>query len=181
MINLLPDTEVLKRLREYRSRKRVVAGGLFLGLVVMAMILSGTIYFGLYLRRQAAVQTLAGLKQESETIASAALAADLAGLDEQVRLLSGVPLAESPFVSLLERVLGHRNQGIRITNIRYVAEAEGEVIDLAGVALSRQSLLAFIEAFKNDEAFASIDSPISNLIKDRDVPFTLSIVVAETQ
>ena len=46
---------------------------------------------------------------------------------------------------------------------------------LKGTAASRQSLTSFIEMLKKDVAFRDVSLPISDLVKDRNIDFTVMI------
>lgn len=163
MINLLPPEEIKARIGSYHARRRVVYGGAILGWVVVAVILTGVVYARLHFN-QVAVPPLPEITQAS---------ADLAALPKRLDRLSTDLVRQTAFLELLSKTLSHRNQAVRITDIRYAEGDKTLQIELAGFALSRQSLLQFLEEFKNDPTFSVIDSPISNLIKERDVPFTL--------
>lgn len=48
-------------------------------------------------------------------------------------------------------------------------------LELNGVAATRASLSSFRERLENHESVKAVDSPLSNLVKDTDVPFSMTI------
>ena len=76
----------------------------------------------------------------------------------------------SPATSLLGWFLGVKRSGVTITNI--VSRKGGEVF-LSGIAQTRRSLLNFEEALRSSGRFQEISSPLSNIIRDRDINFTI--------
>lgn len=55
-----------------------------------------------------------------------------------------------------------------------------EVI-ISGTAANRSSLLDLSDALESDSRFASAEIPLSNLAKDSDIPFMITIVLASEQ
>jgi hypothetical protein len=46
---------------------------------------------------------------------------------------------------------------------------------VSGMSTSRVSLVAFVKNLQTSEFFTSVDSPVSNLEKDKDIDFTISL------
>ncbi|MFT5849764.1 MAG: hypothetical protein ACI9H6_000580 [Patiriisocius sp.] len=61
-----------------------------------------------------------------------------------------------------------------------LSRTEGLIADIqvSGEARSRASLVAFRDALEEDELFESAALPLSNLAKDVEIPFNISIVMA---
>lgn len=61
-------------------------------------------------------------------------------------------------------------------------EGKVEAIKVTGSAVSRSALVEFRDALESHETFGSVELPLSNLAKDKDVPFNIVISVRnETQ
>ena len=74
------------------------------------------------------------------------------------------------------RIANATPPGVALTRLAY-NEASAS-IDIEGVADLRDNLLTFIAALKNDSAFSSLDSPITNLLKETKVAFHMSVTIA---
>ena len=48
-------------------------------------------------------------------------------------------------------------------------------ISISGTAASRQALADFRNRLREEDGVESVDLPISNLAKDRDIPFELTV------
>ncbi len=54
------------------------------------------------------------------------------------------------------------------------------VVVLTGVANSRASLSGFRNTLESSDIFSSADLPLSNLAKDSDIPFTMTVTMSNT-
>jgi hypothetical protein len=48
-------------------------------------------------------------------------------------------------------------------------------LSINGIAVDRESLLAFKETLEGQEMFTSVELPVSNLAKDRDIDFSIAV------
>ena len=84
----------------------------------------------------------------------------------------------TPITTAIKLILGHQVSGVTLNEISYNKSSDGlAVVNLAGMAQTRGQLLAFIAAFRSDSVFKKVDSPVSNLIKERRVDFTLTLQI----
>ncbi|MEK7462014.1 MAG: hypothetical protein AAB618_00345 [Patescibacteria group bacterium] len=81
------------------------------------------------------------------------------------------------YVSLFR---GFESNSLRITQISLRRDETGiKEVKVAGTAEDRRTLAAFRTRMLDDERIETVDLPISNLAKDRDIPFDLSITMAK--
>lgn len=59
-----------------------------------------------------------------------------------------------------------------------ISQLKDPVLVIGGVAHTRQSLVQFRDRLENEENFLSINLPINNLIKEIEVPFSITIPLA---
>lgn len=72
--------------------------------------------------------------------------------------------------------------GIEITQIVIKRGEKGvEPIVISGTADNRQALAAFRDNVMTQEMVASVDLPLSNLAKDRDIPFEVRVTIDNTK
>lgn len=55
---------------------------------------------------------------------------------------------------------------------------KGTIVSVSGNAPSRESLVTFSSALRESGLFAEVDVPVSNLAKDRDLPFSIEMSIA---
>lgn len=181
MINLLPAEQIIAIKSEYRRRRLVVFGVLSLAWIVI-LILSVLALYVLARSEHQAVdgqlaakqKTLVGTETGGSDVGLVQLADDLKIIKaaEQMRVLP---------IGFLQEVLTVKPSGVKINNLLFAkgAGTGGEsTIELSGIAVSRRSLLAFLERLRADKAFIAVDSPVSNLIKESNVDFNLKLHLA---
>jgi hypothetical protein len=85
-----------------------------------------------------------------------------------------------PFSEYIALVDGLRGSNIELSQIRLSRE-EGQLtpIILTGIAVDRQSLASYRDILLAQPNVESVDLPISNLARDRDINFTITVVVNE--
>lgn len=84
---------------------------------------------------------------------------------------------------LFREILESRPSGVFITSFSYdfiakKGSAAFPGITVSGTAENRSELLSFVESLNKNKSFSSVDLPISNLISDTNVSYTLNITVA---
>ncbi|MES2967049.1 MAG: hypothetical protein V4668_04670 [Patescibacteria group bacterium] len=83
--------------------------------------------------------------------------------------------APSEVINTLITLAGPR---VSLTNFQFTNLATAGKITLSGIASTRQDLAVFRDGVSSDERFSAVDLPISNLIKDKDLLFTMNISFA---
>lgn len=71
------------------------------------------------------------------------------------------------------------NDRVRIDSFDFTLEAgKPSAITISGIAEDRESLVNLSDTLEADDYFVSADIPLSNLAKDKDIPFLIKIVLA---
>ncbi|GEM_PF-377721 len=85
----------------------------------------------------------------------------------------------SDYVELLEQLQGDEIQINRIE----LGRAEQGVLPavVGGMADNRQALASFRDRLLTDKRISAVDLPISNLAQDKNIPFTITITLANQQ
>lgn len=87
--------------------------------------------------------------------------------------------AMTEYIKLLR---GFETSSIHIKQISIERVETGiNPIKITGVAADRQSLAAFRTRMLEDETIEAVDLPISNLAKDREIPFELTVTMVKTK
>lgn len=178
MINLLPDYEIRDNLREYRRRRLVAAGFFGLAIMLAAILLNVSLFFVLKLKQKAVTQPLASLQAILAKDDEPEVTASLALVQKQLRRLGKTLDVEPRLTSALKAVLAHQIPGIRLLSLNYDRpEGKPVILRLSGLAATRPALLKFVDSLDTDIFFSVIESPVTNLIKDQNVDFSLSLTV----
>jgi len=88
-------------------------------------------------------------------------------------LLSNNLKSESivPYINQIDNLA---NSKISIQSLKLIRSGVNlEEVQIQGVADDRESLVAFSDAIESAEDFTKADIPLSNLAKDKDIPFTI--------
>lgn len=181
MLRLLLPKEKKSLRREYLSRVTVLAcfGAAFV-LVLWGVSLTPTFVMlqseEQVLTEELRVATDAGLNEERT-----ALKAELSHLSKQLKLLD-VPAYHVS--RLLQVVTSAQSREVGLSSISF--DSTTDTVDkslkgqltLSGVANTRSSLLTFVEVLKQQsDVFTSVDLPFASLVKDVDVPFTITVML----
>lgn len=179
MINLLPQEQIKQVEENYHERRSNVIGVLVLAwLVILALVLAS----GYLLARAERVSLAKQLAVEEDLQKSSHRENDLSGLATLATRLKTVQAAETartlPF-EVIQRLITEKPSGLKIKEFDLARSPDNRVtVKLAGSADLRQKLLSFLDQLNQDAAFTKVDSPVSNLIKERNFDFFLSLSLA---
>ena len=178
MINLLPPEILKQELSDYRRRRLIVVLYLLLSLEIISIIIGASAYWLRYHNYRQLEKNLSGSESSVEAKEYETLAQALEHSQRQLAILA-IPSAWAigP-VDLVELLASHQRQGIAATSITYQVNKDQSVkSEVRGLAATRTNLLKFIEALKTNPSISAVDSPINNLIKDREISFVIRLEV----
>ena len=170
-MNFLPEEDKRKIKKEYLRRLFVV-----LGIFSFSAILIGIILLlapSIFLRdqeqnleRQLVIseERLSRGKIENTVSLTKELNTKISFLDSEQKNIK----EKSAFIKI---ILEEKTNEIKINNFFF---DKGKIL-IQGLSESRQSLLSFIDSLKKKKDFKKVESPVSNLIKERDIEFNLTI------
>lgn len=82
--------------------------------------------------------------------------------------------------AVIDVILEAAKEGIDIRSIAVEKDDEQiENVAVSGIAVDRQSLITFRDAMEAHEYFTNIDFPYSNLAKNKDIDFRLTLPASE--
>ena len=178
MINLIPPVARRTVVREYWVR--VISVWMFLvgtGFLVVVALLLPT-----YVLTRSQINVLS---EVSSTVAEKvttydASAVELQRASEQAAILvsAGTTTPFSTYLTLIEKSAGNEIQ-IRSIDFSRTGVGNGTVV-LSGESKTRQALAYFRDVMESDGSSIKVDLPISNLIKERDIMFSMQMMIATT-
>lgn len=178
MINLIPNEEKKKKVKDFYFRLGVVTLAMF-GTVMFVATFAITPAFVLsVVRKNTAENKLAEEtnkpipKLDEDTLAA------VRNLQTELDLLEKVR-GSAYLVSekVIDEVIANKMADIRLTEITYenLSGAERK-ISIRGIAPSRERLLLFRRSLEDDPMFKNVDLPISNFVKGSNIQFYLTLI-----
>ncbi len=173
MANLLPFENKKKLRAEYHYRVTIIAAAAFLITVLIAGVFLLPSYFIAQSKQIAAESRVEVLKKVSESKEDRDIQAALATANKKLSILASSE--HEPISKHFETVIALRPSGIGITSLFYGRTAQVSHIDLEGYAKTREALLAFKKALERQSSFTEIILPITHLVKENDINFSMTI------
>ncbi|MBI2023978.1 hypothetical protein HYT00_01115 [Candidatus Giovannonibacteria bacterium] len=176
MINLLPYDEKKKMEQERLLRFLIVASLSLSSVLFLGIVLMSPSYFNL---RQQKID----LEKEEEIMRKNAPAETMDQVNTEIKKnLGRVKLIEfssgsGDIYEILEKILDSRSHGISLIKVSFDkgdAEVRGKII-IGGRANARDDLLLFTKNLEELGIFNKIDSPISNILRKKDIDFSLTL------
>jgi hypothetical protein len=141
--------------------------------ILVALGIAVVIYFTTAQDTKEILRAINSQKTATTTSAGRLLESELDLFNRELAMIGNQK--KLTLVQMISEVTSQKTSGIAIESFDYSQELDEPTLRLQGRASSRNQLLAFIEALKKDSRVARVDSPVSNLIKDRGAEFTITL------
>lgn len=181
MFNVLPQEEKSAVEKEYKLRRLVVLTMLLVVTLCIGMVLMFPTYLNSHINNQNVSEALRLVSEElSKGSTKVTTPEEVASLREKITILNASKQQASPY-AIFFQVLKVKTANIRVADFVYKkGEApEPDTLVLIGNSRTRDALTQFDRALEAQSQFASVDLPISNLAKDKDIDFTLTITLRQ--
>jgi type II secretory pathway pseudopilin PulG len=181
MVNILPHKTQNELRIMYYAR---LFGTFFLTAACIVGIGAGVLipsYFLAQEEAEASKQYAAALQQTLSVSEGGSAGKAVPILAEQVTLMKSYG-KDAALAPALTRIVGAIPDDVSIRRMGFKFPNTGEgVITLNGNAQTRAALIAFVDALKKDPLFKGVSVPVSDLVSDDDLPFTLSFSFSAKQ
>jgi len=177
MINLIPQSAQKLVQREYWARVSTV-WLILLGCTLLVTIVLMLPVYVLVNQQQAAQADTVAVAREFSSERSG-IEAKINQANGQARLVVTNQSHMQSYTKYIETINTYARD-ITLSAYRIETVANSPRISLSGEATTRVALAAFRDALEADEVYDSVILPISALIRDSDLPFTLTVVIATT-
>jgi hypothetical protein len=175
MINLIPPSAKKGITIEYWLRVITVWFALLVGALIVSIAIMAPAYVLINLQIGASEESSAAASQK--IAGYEAVANDLKQSNSEAKAVLDttgyVPI--SNYVAIIRKLEGDNITVSEITIAR--SKDSFNPIQVKGEAVDRQSLSKFRDSLLAEPSVASVDLPISNLAKDKDIQFNLSVTV----
>ncbi len=176
MLSFLPQNNRKKVIAEYLSRVFVIfLVFLFSSAVILIFLFIPSAIFSKY-KNQTVNNQLESIKvaDRSKNQDPTEL---IKKINAMVGMLSNEKTASILMSDMIQKIISLKNKNIQISSISISKDnSASEKIIISGVAKTRDDLTMFDNDLKNDDSFYSVDLPISDLIKNTDAQFTITLV-----
>lgn len=171
MINILPIENKVSIKKEYLRRMIVVFGFLSFTVVIIASFLLIFLLF-LVKKEKNDYGAYLSLEQKHSTFLDQEVVTSFI-LDTNAKVTAfeqnnnkNIKASEA-----IKSIINAKTKGITINYLSF----GGKKISFNGIAQTRNNLLLFVDNLKKEPAFKTIDSPLSNFLKENDVRFSITI------
>jgi len=173
MFTLLSEQHKKLLYRQYRTRLLCVIFIFISGLFLSSIALLLPSYLALT-TEDARLQS--DIKSFLEQISEKNSKGLVTTLNEIKSIVALISPEDTKMYSVLKVILGKKPAGISITSIDY-ARNDGAPSSLSfqGVAASRSALIQFSKTLQSEKMFSSVSLPVSNLAKESDIKYSLTV------
>ena len=173
MLYLLPSEEKNSIQREYQARRLTLCFALGFFLVAFSIVFLLPSYFLSDQKERAAQMQADSAARSAGTAVTRDGKNSLSDLRAKMAVLGAVRLSASVPI---DSVVVDRGPGVQVKEFSYAeAGPKAFLLQIQGVAASRDALLAFVDALRKDKLFSAVDFPISSFAKDSDISFVIGL------
>jgi hypothetical protein len=178
MINLIPNEEKKAKVKDFYFRFFVLS---FLAIAVSFCVASIVLipsYYVSSIKKDLITERLLALKNTPSPDTQETNSA-LALFNTQLSLVEN---AQKDKFIITEKVVNEiilkKMPDIKITGISYEKNSENgsKIVNVRGIARSRERLLLFRNILEGDTLFKKVDLPISNFVKGSNISFSISLI-----
>ncbi len=178
MVNLMLKEDVRRLRGDYRRRLFVFGASLLFAVGIMMLIILAS--FWLFVRWHNWRLSFSELPHLSpaDDAATTQRLAELVAWETRAKQLQASSPPPTAAWAVLARISRLKPSAVVVSHLDWEAEAAGGArLAMRGRATSRADLLDFVDRLEAENYFDSVESPISNLIKDRDLDFSLALII----
>lgn len=178
MFNLLPNNLKEKVRSEYHLRLFVVVFVSILLLQISFLIfLSPTWFVSLNKEKEIVLQS----EKASTSLTDSKVGtinSQIKSINKKLEIINST-LEYPKAVPVIDDILSRKTNSIKIEEFLYVtSDGKSAKITLKGMSDTRDSLVGFVKDLEESDILSEVDLPISNLTKDKNIDFSLSIKVS---
>jgi Tfp pilus assembly protein PilN len=177
MINLL-QPELKEEYNNYLAKRFVVFFGsaMILVLLIFVVLLSASFLF-LKIQNLALEEQITALENSEQNRNFQSLNKSLADLIQLYRTVAATESKLFKLLPILEELVILMPDPIYLTNLNF--NFQQKEINLGGFAPRRDNVITLKDRLDRSPYFSKVVSPLSNLVKDRDILFNFTLVIKE--
>lgn len=178
-MNLLPEKNKILLKKEYFKRVFVTLGFFLIFSVLAAIAVLAPAGVFIFSRKNDFEKESAASAKSADKISGEKSIAEANQINSRLKILENKWSSRDLNVLIKKIIDSKRSAGVKIKLLSYNNgnAAEGSVIAISGEAARRQDLFAFESGLKKEFGEDKVASPISNMIKEKDLIFTLTLKI----
>lgn len=182
MINLLSIEEKKELISDYRRRRLVVWLMVILSALVLAILMLSSCWVMLSYRTLSLAKVLNSKKYEISNKSFDSLSQTVKSTNDKLTIFLANTGELAKPSAVLKQIVDKRRSGIRILGISYERkDGTNAAVTVRGKSNDRNAVLGFADALRKDPLFVSVDSPISNIIRQTNSDFNITTSVKFTE
>lgn len=177
-MNLLPEKNKILLKKEYFKRVFVTLGIFLIFAVLAAIAILAPAGVFIFSRKNDFEKESAASAKSADKIGSEKSITEASQINSRLKILEN-KWSNSDLSILIKKIIDSKSAGVKIKFLSYNNgnATEGSVIAISGEAARRQDLFAFESGLKKEFGEDKVASPISNMIKEKDLIFTLTLKI----
>lgn len=180
MINLLPLKNKSDIKKEYLRRVFVVFGFLVSFMIFSGIILLIPLNYFLGKLKLDNEKNLVFYKERADFEETQKTKKIISDLNNKIKIFKKHQNEFHELNSVIEKIISYAPAGIKIDDFFYDRRADEkgnmiETITVGGIGATRNDVVIFMENLNRNGVFKDVRSPVSNLLKSKDINFTITI------
>jgi hypothetical protein len=175
MINLLPEENKNKVKDEYKARLLVVLSSLFSVSILIFIIFQTLFYVSIFSMERSSLNKLSIYKDnfiEDES----KLNNDIRNINKKLSILKKDDNTKSIYKDIFNTIVKDRGN-LKIIGLSYQRNKAGiKKVYINGKSPDRESIVKFVSLL-NTEGFLEVNSPVSNFVKNKNIEFSVEVVL----
>ena len=179
MSNLLLPQDIQHIKRLYQKRFVVVVLHALVVLVVIAGGCLSASYVYSTNEENVLLAKKAVLEKRETGELKQSLVMTITDINTRLSAFDGTSLSSPIIASFVDPIMKAKVASVYLTNLAYTADPNTTTarIVLSGVSTSRESILSFADNLRKTPGISAVDVPITNFIKESNMPFTITLTV----
>ena len=175
-LNLLPDEDLRSIGYEKLSRFFIIIFVNLAVIIIVGAVLMLPSYFFITFQGSEEAQQVETAKKSIEAKRVQEAEEIIRATNAKLKILSEEGLQARSLSSYLEALSRHVPSGLRVEQLSY--GGSDNKMELAGNATTRDIFLSFLSSLRTDASFPEVHSPVTNILRDKDVDFILSLTLS---
>ncbi len=169
-MNFLLEEDKKEIKREYCRRFVTVLGVFSLSVFLIGTVFLASIIISLKLDANALARQSEFTQQRFEESGAKSFSPLIQDLNDKINFIARKQAKIRENSLIIKKIIGAEPEGIKINSL----SLNGGKLVLQGYSNTRQNLVFLIDRLKQT-GFEKVESPLSNIIKERDIEFTINI------
>ncbi len=177
MFNLLPENLRVNIKKEYFVRKVVLSLVFVIFLQTVFLIFIFPSWLISSYKEKEVVSRGEEMNKYLSSLNVASTTSNIRMINQKLAVIDGA-LSYPEMVPIIKNILSKRTSAIKIVDVVYISDGEKSAsVSIKGKSETRESLLSFVKSLQDTNLFKSVDLPISNLTKDKNLSFSIEIKI----